>query len=74
MKTNDDDNNMISSTTKDDSSLMKFKMTFPVLKLHPKTKGVTHVAERGYHMRLQNNTHEMTHKNIKMNSCCFLEQ
>ena len=33
------------------------------------------MAEVGYHVRLQNYTHEMTHKKIKMKrSRCFLEQ
>ena len=53
----------------------KWKCHFAFLKLHPKTKGITHVAERGHHMRLQNNTHKMTHTIIKMkHSRCFLEQ
>jgi len=48
---------------------------FPFLKLQPKTKGVNHVAERGYHIHLQNSTHEMTHKKIKMKYFrCFLKQ
>ena len=53
----------------------KWNWHFPFLKLHQKTKGVNHAIERGYHMRLQNNTHEMTHEKIKMkHSRCFLEQ
>ena len=68
MKTNDDDNNMMSSTTKDGSHLLKMKMTVSLSQTTPEyiSKGVNHVAERGYHMRLQNNKHEMTHKKIKM--------
>ena len=74
MKTNDDDNNTMSSTTKDDSDLFKMKMTFSRSQTTPADKG-RHVAERGYHMRLQNNTHDMTHKKIKIkHSRCFLKQ
>ena len=58
MKKNDDDKNMISTTTKVILLYWTWKWHFPVLKLHPKTKGVIHVAD----MRLQpihtNNTYE----------------
>ena len=39
---------------------------FPFSNYTRRQKGVTQVAERVYHMRLQNNPHEMKHKNIKM--------
>ena len=55
-------------------SKMEEKLLIAFPKLHPTTKDVNHLAERGYHMHLQNNTHKMTHKKIKMkHSCCVLE-
>ena len=50
----------------------KWKCHFPVLKLRQR---VPITLQKEYHVRLQNNTHVLTHKNIKMkHSRCFLEQ